>query len=42
MVEKLWRPVGDLNPCCRRERAVSWTGLDERDAKSMFRRINDL
>ncbi len=20
----LWRPVGDSNPCCRRERAVSW------------------
>ena len=19
-----WRPVGDSNPCCRRERAVSW------------------
>jgi Phage integrase family len=28
-----WRPVRDLNPCCRRERAMSWTGLDERDAK---------
>ncbi len=32
----VWRPVRDLNPCRRRERAVSWTGLDERDAKSMF------
>ncbi len=21
---KDWRPVGDSNPCCRRERAVSW------------------
>jgi len=20
--EKLWHPVGDSNPCCRRERAV--------------------
>ena len=19
-----WRPQGDSNPCCRRERAVSW------------------
>lgn len=26
-----WRPVGDLNPCRRRERAVSWARLDERD-----------
>ncbi len=29
-----WRPVGDSNPCCRRERAVSWasrrTGQAER------------
>ncbi len=29
-----WRPVRDLNPCYRRERAMSWTGLDERDAIS--------
>ena len=29
-----WRPVRDLNPCYRRERAMSWTGLDERDAKT--------
>ncbi len=21
--EELWRPQGDSNPCCRRERAVS-------------------
>lgn len=26
-----WRPVGDLNPCRCRERAVSWARLDERD-----------
>ena len=25
------RPVRDLNPCYSLERAVSWTGLDERD-----------
>jgi hypothetical protein len=30
-----WRPVGDSNPCCRRERAVSWAGLDERDGGSV-------
>jgi hypothetical protein len=22
--QKCWRPLGDLNPCYRRERAVSW------------------
>lgn len=22
-------PQGDLNPCCRRERAASWAGLDD-------------
>ena len=26
-----WRPLGDLNPRRRRERAVSWAGLDEGD-----------
>lgn len=25
------RPQRDLNPCYRRERAVSWAGLDDRD-----------
>ena len=27
-----WRPQGDLNPCYRRERAMSWTRLDDGDA----------
>ena len=26
-----WRPQRDLNPRRRRERAVSWAGLDDRD-----------
>lgn len=26
-----WRPQWDLNPCFRRERAMSWTRLDDRD-----------
>ena len=26
-----WRPLPDLNRCRRRERAVSWAGLDEGD-----------
>ena len=25
-----WRPHGDSNPDCQRERLVSWTRLDER------------
>jgi hypothetical protein len=27
-----WRPRRDLNPCYRRERPVSWAGLDDGDA----------
>jgi hypothetical protein len=27
----IWRPRRDSNPCYRRERAVSWAGLDDRD-----------
>ncbi len=30
----VWRPLGDLNPRRRRERAVSWAGLDEGDVVS--------
>lgn len=30
----VWRPLGDLNPRRRRERAVSWAGLDEGDMVS--------
>ncbi len=26
-----WRPRRDLNPCCRRERPVSWARLDDGD-----------
>ena len=28
-----WRPQGDSNPRRRRERAVSWARLDDRDLK---------
>lgn len=31
-----WRPLGDLNPRRRRERAVSWAGLDEGDLKRAY------
>ncbi len=27
----VWRPQGDSNPRYRRERAVSWAGLDDGD-----------
>ncbi len=29
----IWRPQGDSNPRRRRERAVSWARLDDRDLK---------
>jgi hypothetical protein len=29
---RIWRPRRDSNPCYRRERAMSWTGLDDGDA----------
>ncbi len=29
--EGIWRPRRDLNPCYRRERPVSWAGLDDGD-----------
>ena len=31
-----WRPQGDLNPCFRRERAASWTGLDDGDVNNFI------
>ena len=31
----IWRPQGDSNPRRRRERPVSWAGLDDRDLKDM-------
>ena len=30
----IWRPLPDLNRCRRRERAVSWAGLDEGDGRT--------
>jgi hypothetical protein len=30
----IWRPQGDLNPCRRRERPVSWARLDDGDTYS--------
>ena len=30
-----WRPQPDLNRCCRRERPVSWTGLDDGDEEQL-------
>ena len=34
-IDFIWRPQGDSNPCRRRERPVSWAGLDDGDAKSI-------
>ena len=34
-----WRPQGDSNPCCRRERAVSLAGLDDGDGKFDYERL---
>ncbi len=31
-----WRPQPDLNRCCRRERPMSWTWLDDGDANYPF------
>jgi site-specific DNA recombinase len=31
----IWRPLPDLNRCRRRERAVSWAGLDEGDFETI-------
>ncbi len=32
----IWRPQPDLNRCCRRERPVSWTRLDDGDAIKLY------
>ncbi len=36
LVGIVWRPQPDLNRCCRRERPVSWTRLDDGDQKPVF------
>jgi hypothetical protein len=33
--QKKWRPRQDSNLCLRRERAVSWAGLDDGDVPKM-------
>ena len=33
LILKKWRPQPDLNRCCRRERPMSWTWLDDGDTK---------
>ena len=40
---QVWRPQGDSNPCFRRERAVSWTRLDDGDVNGepRWNRTND-
>ena len=39
--KEVWRPRRDLNPCYRRERAVSWAGLDDGDAVRFTGRPRD-
>jgi DNA invertase Pin-like site-specific DNA recombinase len=29
LFHRVWRPIGDSNPCCRRERAKNWTARDD-------------
>ena len=33
----IWRPRGDLNPCYRRERPMSWAWLDDGDVDNVSR-----